>query len=159
MVDQDTRREAEVRLRRKVKLSGPPKSIVLKEMEKAIQRTVVQMGGQAVQDDLAALTKAYRDFQERPQPETVEALEKVTHKMRGYAATAGYRALGEVAGSLAEYTLDRPKNKPVHQDLVTQHFLAAKLVIDAGPRPNDVDQDVRTVVDALHRAVGHFLKR
>lgn len=157
--EQDPSVEAQARLRSKVKPGSPPKTVVLEEMEKAIQGTVDEMGDQAVREDFAALTNAYHVFRAKPGPETVEALEHITHKMRGYAAAVGYSALGDVADSLARYTIQRPRNQRVHEELVALHFLAAKLILDAGPSQDDGGGKVRAVVDALQSAVAHFLDR
>lgn len=132
--------------------------------EKAFQnadRIVQQMAAEYVEKlagDIAEMKRLAAAYRTSPTPETLDALFRLIHNMRGQGATFGFPLITEIGRNFCRYVRERPKGTAVNDDLIDQHVKAMQVVYDQSIKGSG-DEIAQAVVQALSEVVERELSR
>ena len=135
--------------------SGGLDSSALRKAEQAIEELRKEFGDWIV-EDVTHLVEARNTYVSNPSDETLSALYRAAHDLKGQGTTFDFPLVARVASSLCKLTDDDTKLKSIPVHLIDAHVDAIKVIVRDGIK--DTTNTMATLLSAeLERQVTECL--
>lgn len=136
-------------------MGGPKPDDAIRRAEKAVDKVAGEFEG-LLGEELAELDRLMAVYRESGSQQSLDALFRRVHNLRGQGTTLGFPLITRIGTSFCRYLIERDPARPVNAALVEQHLRALHVVLKQR-QAKAGDAVANEVAAALEQAVAREL--